>query len=99
MPFHDIRCRIAPGSPTLRLLELRWIRPFPISQRAQEQPFWPSRRKPIDRYIYFAKGSAGRTGSAAKKTIRIRREDVDALLSPVADERYVAETRGEQTRA
>lgn len=50
----------------------------------------------IHRYITEGKLKAYRV--AGEKTIRIKREDVDALLSPIAGEGHVAETADEHTR-
>lgn len=61
-----------------------------------EAPCWPARWQAIDRYIAEGKLRAYRV--AGEKTIRIKREDVDALLSPIAGEGHVAETDDEHTR-
>ncbi len=47
---------------------------------------------------YIAEGKLRAYRVAGEKTIRIKREDVDALLSPIGDERRVAETGNEHTR-
>lgn len=50
----------------------------------------------IHRYIAEGKPRAYRAGG--EKTIGIKREDVDALLRPVGDDRCAAETRDERSR-
>jgi excisionase family DNA binding protein len=47
---------------------------------------------------YIAGGKLKAYLVAGEKTIRIKREDVDALLSPIAGEGHVAETDDEHTR-
>ena len=78
-----------PACPLLEFL-LAWVALLPrlVGPR-------PSRWEAIDRYIAEGKLRAYRV--AGEKTIRIKREDVDALLSPIAGERHVAETRDEHT--
>ncbi len=59
-------------------------------------PFPALSTRTIRRCIAEGKLKVYRVGG--EKTTRIKREDVDALLSPIAGERHVAKTADEHTR-